>query len=71
MTPSSDNAVTSPFAFLQAEWPAVYEAADKAAAAAHPDPRTACFYARRALELAVAWVYKSRRRRCGCPTRTT
>ncbi len=23
-----------------------------------PDPRTACFYARRALELAVAWVYK-------------
>ena len=24
----------------------------------HPDPRTACFYARRALELAVAWAYK-------------
>ena len=24
----------------------------------HADPRTACFYARRALELAVAWVYK-------------
>ena len=24
----------------------------------HPDPRTACFYARRGLELAVAWVYK-------------
>jgi type I restriction enzyme, R subunit len=24
----------------------------------YPDPRTACFYARRALELAVAWVYK-------------
>ncbi len=51
--------LTSPFAFLQAEWPAVYEAADRAASAAHPDPRTACFYARRALELAVAWVYKS------------
>src|SRR5262245_61503774 len=47
-----------PFAFLQAEWPAVYEAASKAANAAHPDPRTACFYARRALELAVSWAYK-------------
>src|SRR5438477_4895533 len=46
------------FAFLQAEWPAMYEAAIKAAVAVHSDPRTACFYARRALELAVAWVYK-------------
>lgn len=43
----------SNFAFLQSEWPAVYEAARKAETAAHPDPRTACFYARRALELAV------------------
>ena len=25
----------------------------------HPDPRTARFYARRALELAVSWAYKS------------
>ena len=48
----------SPFTFLQTEWPAVYEAATKAAAAVHPDPRTACFYARRALELAVAWAFK-------------
>jgi type I restriction enzyme R subunit len=24
----------------------------------HSDPRTACFYARRALELAVAWIYR-------------
>jgi len=48
----------SPFAFLQAEWPEVYEAASRAAAAVHPDPRTACFYARRALELAVHWLYK-------------
>src|SRR6266516_6592474 len=48
----------SHFSFLQREWPAVFEAARKAEAAVHPDPRTACFYARRALELAVAWVYK-------------
>ena len=48
----------SNFLFLQAEWPAVFEAAEKAEAAVHPDPRTACFYARRSMELAVAWLYK-------------
>ena len=48
----------SNFAFLQREWAGVHEAASKAEAAVHPDPRTACFYARRALELAVAWAYK-------------
>jgi Domain of unknown function (DUF4145) len=48
-----------PFDFLRAEWPDVHEAAAKAAAAVYPDPRTACFYARRALELAVSWAYKS------------
>src|SRR5205809_3955108 len=48
----------SQFSFLQREWPAVFEAAGKAEAAVHPDPRTACFYARRALELAVSWAYK-------------
>ena len=48
----------SQFAFLQREWPAVCEAAGRAEAAVHADPRTACFYARRALELAVAWLYK-------------
>jgi type I restriction enzyme, R subunit len=50
--------VTNPFSFLRAEWPAVFDAATRAASAVHPDPRTACFYARRALELAVAWAYK-------------
>ncbi|MFZ5855082.1 MAG: DEAD/DEAH box helicase family protein [Chloroflexota bacterium] len=48
----------SQFTFLQREWAAVFEAASKAEAAVHADPRTACFYARRALELAVAWAYK-------------
>lgn len=37
----------SQFAFLQPEWPDVFEAAAKAEALAFPDPRTACFYARR------------------------
>ena len=48
----------SNFAFLEAEWPSLYEAATKASNAVYPDPRTACFYARRTLELAVQWMYK-------------
>src|SRR5574338_1460632 len=48
----------SQFAFLQHEWVAVFDAAARAETAVHADPRTACFYARRALELAVSWAYK-------------
>ncbi len=48
----------SQFTFLQREWAAVFEAASKAEAAVQADPRTACFYARRTLELAVGWAYK-------------
>lgn len=48
----------SNFRFLQSEWSAVFEAAEKAEASVHPDPRAACFYARRSMELAVAWIYK-------------
>ena len=48
----------SQFAFLQREWPGVFEAAGKAEAAVYADPRAACFYARRALELAVTWAFK-------------
>lgn len=48
----------SQFAFLEREWAAVFDAASRAEAAVHTDPRTACFYARRTLELAVSWAYK-------------
>lgn len=48
----------SHFSFLQTEWPDVYEAAAKAEALANPDARGACFYARRALELALHWAFK-------------
>src|SRR5262245_40367714 len=48
----------SQFGFLQREWDAVFEAASKAEVAVYADPSTACFYARRALELAVGWAYK-------------
>ncbi len=47
----------SNFSFLRAEWAVLHEAAHKAEQAVHHDPRTACFYARRALELGVAWLY--------------
>ena len=48
----------SQFVFLQREWVDVFDAAARAEVAVHRDPRTACFYARRALELAVAWAFK-------------
>ena len=49
----------SNFTFLQTEWPALYAEATRAERAALADPRTACFYARRTLELAVTWLYQA------------
>jgi len=49
----------SNFAFLQSEWQQLFAEGQKAEALVVPDPRTACFYARRTLELAVTWLYKS------------
>jgi type I restriction enzyme R subunit len=46
------------FAFLQHEFSEVHDAAHRAEALANSDPRAACFYARRALELAVTWAYE-------------
>jgi type I restriction enzyme, R subunit len=46
------------FAFLETEWPELAAEAMKAERLANPDPRTACFYARRTLEFAVSWLYK-------------
>ncbi len=48
----------SNFGFLLAEWPLLHESATKAEDMVHADARAACFYARRTLELAVAWLYK-------------
>jgi len=48
----------SQFQFLEAEWTALFESASKAEGSIHSDPRTACFYARRSLEIAVKWLYK-------------
>ncbi len=48
----------SNFKFICEEWPDVFESAEKAETLAHSDARSSCFYARRALELAVHWLYK-------------
>lgn len=48
----------SQFAFLHPEWPAVYEAAQRAEALALSDPRACAIYARRTVEIAVTWLYK-------------
>lgn len=47
----------SNFLFLQSEWSLLFEAASKAEETANTDARASCFYARRGLELAVAWLY--------------
>jgi type I restriction enzyme R subunit len=49
----------SNFGFLHSEWPQIFADAQKAEAQVTPDPRAACFYARRTLEAAVGWLYKS------------
>ncbi len=51
------HAATSNFAFLAAMWPELATEAINAERSAAADPRTGCFYARRALELAVNWMY--------------
>jgi type I restriction enzyme R subunit len=47
----------SQFAFLSAEFPEVFAHALKAESLALSDPRSSCFYARLALEVAVNWLY--------------
>ncbi len=47
----------SNFAFLLSEWPLIHEAAARAEELAHTDARSACFHARRALELLVEWAF--------------
>ena len=48
----------SQFEFLRDEWPMLFEPAAQAESLVYPDSRSSCFHARRALELAVHWLYK-------------
>ncbi len=47
----------SNFLFLQTEFPDLFAAARTAENYANSDPRAACFYARRALEVGVEWLF--------------
>ncbi|MDM8528329.1 DEAD/DEAH box helicase family protein [Anaerolineales bacterium HSG24] len=48
----------SNFIFLKTEWPTIYPESVHAEQYINNDPRTACFYARRALELFAQWLYQ-------------
>src|SRR2546423_5895459 len=48
----------SNFEFVRAAWPDLADPAARAESLVHADPRGSCFYARRALELSVGWLYK-------------
>lgn len=47
----------SQYALIAGQWPELHEEAQKVEQFALCDPRTACFYARRTIELLVEWVY--------------
>src|SRR5215213_9417737 len=47
----------SNFTFLKTEWPEIYQSARHVEEYIQSDPRSACFHARRSLELAVHWLY--------------
>ncbi len=49
----------SNFGFLSGEWSDIHDAATRAEVSAITDPRTSCFYARRAIELTIHWLYKA------------
>lgn len=51
--------MNSNFQFLCVEWPELFDSAAKSESLAHSDPRAACFYARRSLEIAVYWLYRA------------
>lgn len=50
--------MASNFSFLQKEWLTIYESARKAEKDAQTDFATACYHARRTLEMTVNWIYE-------------
>jgi type I restriction enzyme R subunit len=49
--------MNSQYALIAGQWPELHEEALKVEQFARSDPRTACFYGRRTIELLVEWVY--------------
>ena len=50
--------MASNFDFVRTAWPAIAEEARRAEFYTHGDPRSSLFYARRAAELTVGWLYR-------------
>ena len=51
------SASSSQYALIANQWPELHAEAMRVEECALSDPRTACFYARRTIELLVEWVY--------------
>lgn len=51
------TATASQYALIANQWPELHAEAVRVEQCALSDPRTACFYARRTIELLVEWVY--------------
>jgi type I restriction enzyme R subunit len=49
--------MSSQYAFIASQWPELHGEAVRVEQCALSDPRTACFYGRRTIELLVEWVY--------------
>ena len=49
----------SQYALIASQWPELHAEALRVEQCALSDPRTACFYARRTIELLVEWVYEN------------
>ncbi|MEN9541003.1 MAG: hypothetical protein RLZZ459_1094 [Cyanobacteriota bacterium] len=49
--------MSSQYALIASQWPELHAEAVRVEQCALSDPRTACFYARRTIELLVEWVY--------------
>ncbi|MEI6359060.1 MAG: DEAD/DEAH box helicase family protein [Synechococcus sp. ELA619] len=51
--------MSSQYTLIASQWPELHQEAQKVEQFALSDPRTACFYARRTIELLVEWVYSN------------
>ena len=51
--------MSSQYALIASQWPELHAEAVRVEQCALSDPRTACFYARRTIELLVEWVYEN------------
>jgi type I restriction enzyme, R subunit len=51
------SASSSQYALIANQWPELHAEAMRVEECALSDPRTACFYARRTIELLVEWIY--------------